>query len=247
VSDQRPEHYPGGAPAALAVIHAIAEPQAAAAAPLHGPVIEGLRSLEIRWILPGRLDTAMARWFGRFPAETAARHDTYLLDPDLRGLSVKVRAGTALEVKVYHGSPGILEVAGRARGRIESWQKWSFPVGPLSQAGGGLAGWTVISKRRQITRFRLTGGRVVAAVPGPATDPGCAVELTEIRTGGQSWWSLGFEATGPAGLLCSALQNAAARMFAQAPPGSVDLSVSCQSYAQWLSRHPAVTQAEGQS
>jgi hypothetical protein len=26
----------------------------------------------------------------------------------------------------------MLEVAGRARGRMESWQKWSFPFSPLS-------------------------------------------------------------------------------------------------------------------
>ena len=72
----------------------------------------------------------MAGWFGRFPAGTESREDSYLLDPLLPGLSVKVRGGGALEVKVYRGSPGILEVAGRARGRLESWQKWSFPVQP---------------------------------------------------------------------------------------------------------------------
>ena len=55
----------------------------------------------MRWIFPGQLETAVARWFGRFPAETQSRQDTYLLDPQLRGLSVKVRGGGALEVKVY--------------------------------------------------------------------------------------------------------------------------------------------------
>ena len=49
----------------------------------------------------------------------------------MRGLSVKVRGGGALEVKAYRGSPGILEVAGRARGRLEAWHKWSFPFSPL--------------------------------------------------------------------------------------------------------------------
>jgi hypothetical protein len=98
------------------------------------PVIEGVRSLEVRWIIPGLLDAAVAGWFARFPAEVEAREDIYLLQPRLRGLSVKVRAGPALEVKVYHGSPGMLQVAGRAWGRLESWQKWSFPGGPHSQA-----------------------------------------------------------------------------------------------------------------
>jgi hypothetical protein len=56
-----------------------------------------------------------------------SREDIYLLDPQLLGLSVKVRAGSSLDVKVYRGNQGILEVAGRVRGHVESWQKWSFP------------------------------------------------------------------------------------------------------------------------
>jgi hypothetical protein len=56
-------------------------------------VTEGVRSLEVRWIFPGQLEAAVARWFGRFPAAEESREDTYLLDPQLRGLSVKVRGG----------------------------------------------------------------------------------------------------------------------------------------------------------
>lgn len=200
-------------------------------------VTGGLRSLEVRWILPGPLEPAVAGWFARFPAEMAARQDAYLLDPELGGLSVKVRAGMALEVKVYHGSPGILDIPGRARGRIQSWQKWSFPFRPPGQDGGEPAGWTVIRKRRRVTRFGLASGRVVAAGPGQAAEQGCAVELTEIRAGGQAWWSLAFEATGPDGLLRSALQAAAGQIFAQPLPGQAELGLSdCQSYAQWLDR-----------
>ena len=73
------------------------------AEPPHSPVTEGVRSLEVRWIFPGQLEAAVAGWFGRFPAETESREDTYLLDPRWRGLSVKVRGGRALEVKAYRG------------------------------------------------------------------------------------------------------------------------------------------------
>jgi hypothetical protein len=83
-------------------------------------VTDGVRSLEVRWIFPGQLDAAVAGWFGRFPAGVESREDTYLLDPRLRRLSVKIRGGEALEVKVYGGSPGILEVPGRARGRMDA-------------------------------------------------------------------------------------------------------------------------------
>ena len=102
------------------------------AEPPGSPVSEAVRSLEVRWIFPGELEGAVVRWFGRFPAGTEAREDIYLLAPRLPGLSVKVRGGGALEVKAYRGSPGILAVAGRARGRMEFWQKWSFPFTPPS-------------------------------------------------------------------------------------------------------------------
>jgi hypothetical protein len=54
---------------------------------------------------------------------------------------------------------------------------------------------------------------------------------------GETWWSLGFEATGPADLLRSTLQRTAALVFAQALPADVEFDMShCQSYADWLSR-----------
>jgi hypothetical protein len=210
-----------------------------AAAQPESPVIEGVRSLEVRWIFPGQLEAAVTGWFGRFPARVESREDRYLLDPQLRGLSVKVRGGGALEVKVYRGSPGILEVPGRARGRLESWQKWSFPCGPLSLDNVDPAGWRPVSKRRRISRFALASGRIVARPQGLGGEPGCEVELTAVRTRGQDWWTLGFEATGPADLLRGALEATAALVFAQVLPGGVAPGPDdSRSYAGWLSRRP---------
>jgi hypothetical protein len=207
--------------------------------PPESPATEGVRSLEVRWIFPGQMEAAVAGWFGRFPAQTESREDTYLLDPQLRGLSVKVRGGAALEVKMYRGSPGILEVAGRARGRIESWQKWSFPFSPLRQNSGDPASWRPVRKRRRISWFSLASRPVAAHAPGPGQEPRCEVELTEVRAGGQDWWTLGFEVTGPADLLRSELQATAALVFAQALPGSVEPSPDqSRSYAEWLGQPP---------
>jgi len=206
------------------------------AEPPQSPVTEAVRSLEVRWIFPGQMETAVARWFGRFPARTESRQDTYLLDPPLRGLSVKVRGGGALEVKAYRGSPGILEVAGRARGRMESWQKWSFPRSPLSP---GPAGWRPVRKRRRISRFPLASGQREARAREPGQQPRCEVELTEVRAGGQDWWTLGFEATGPAGLLRSELEATAALVFAHALPGRMEFGPDeARAYAEWLGQRP---------
>jgi hypothetical protein len=200
-------------------------------------VTEAVRTLEVRWIFPGQIASAVAGWFGRFPAGTESREDTYLLDPQLRGLSVKIRGGGALEVKAYRGSPGILEVAGRARGRLEYWQKWSFPFRPPSGDSGDPPGWTPVRKRRRISRFSSAGGTAGARAPGMGQQPRCEVELTEVHARGQDWWTLGFEASGAADLLRSELEAAAALVFGQALPGGlVPGPADSRSYAQWLAQ-----------
>jgi hypothetical protein len=200
------------------------------------PVTGGIRTLEVRWIFPGELETAVVGWFGRFTAGTESREDVYLI-PHLPGLSVKIRDGAALEVKVYQGSPGALTVAGRARGRMESWRKWSFPCGQPGPVSWEAAGWRPVHKRRRIGWFALASEPALTRGPGLGEEPGCAVELTEVVTRGEAWWTLGFEASGPADLLRGELEATAAFVFAQAPPGWVELGMNdSHSYAEWLWR-----------
>jgi hypothetical protein len=195
----------------------------------------GTGSLEVRWIFRGQLADATAAWFDRFPAAMTAVEDAYLLEPYLPGLSVKVRGGRALEVKVYQGSLGLLRAAGRVCGRVESWKKWSFPHGPATEPSGNRGGWMLVSKRRRISWFSLAGEPFPAGVQGLGEEPRCAVELTEARVGRAAWWTLGFEATGPVGLQRSALESAAAVVFAQALPCGVRLGrKDSMSYQQWL-------------
>jgi hypothetical protein len=196
-------------------------------------------SLEVRWIFPGELEPAVAGWFGRFPARTESREDSYQMNPQLPGLSVKIRGNRALEVKAYCGSGGILEVPGRARGHVQAWHKWSFPVGLPHPGRGTPAGWRQVRKLRRLSRFVLARGEIVAHDPEVGQEPGCGVELTEIRARGQDWWSLGFEATGPGDLLHSGLSAAATLVFAQRVPAAVEPSTDhFASYAQWLACDP---------
>ena len=196
---------------------------------------ERVRSLEVRWIFPGRLTGAVARWFGRFPARTESREDAYLLDPQQPGVSLKVRGGGPVEVKVYRGSPGTLAVAEHARGRLEAWQKWPLALRPPSPGSAQAAGWRLVRKRRRISRFSLADGQIAIRAQQRGREAACEVELTEIRTSGQDWWTLGFEATGPVGLLRSQLQATAGHVFTQPLPCSVDPSPHhSRSYPQWL-------------
>jgi hypothetical protein len=110
---------------------------------------------------------------------------------------------------------------------------------PAPRDGAGPAGWQPVRKRRRISRFSRVSGPAAARAPVPGGEPRCEVELTEVRTRGQDWWTLGFEATGPADLLHSELQATAALVFAQPLPAAVapgpDYS---RSYAAWLGLPP---------
>ena len=131
--------------------------------------------------------------------------------------------------------PGYYEELAAAR----AGRATTVPVSPPGPGAGGPPGWRPVGKRRRISRFPRAGGQITARGPGPGGQPGCAVELTQIRTGGQDWWTLGFEATGPAGLLRGTLAAAAALVFAQALPGGMQPGPDqSRSYAQWPGRPP---------
>ena len=213
--------------------------------PVSRAAAEGLRSLELRWIFPGQLRDAVAKWFGRFPAVVESRQDAYLLDPPLPGLSVKIRGGGPFEVKVYRGSPGILDVAECARGRMESWQKWSFPCDPPGQSSGEPAGWRLVDKTRHVSRFVKADGSWRAGPAELDEGPGCAAELTKVRVQGEAWWTLGFEATGPAGTLRSELEAVAALVFAHTLPPGLEFGVhDSRSYAEWLRSRPGAERSQ---
>jgi hypothetical protein len=203
------------------------------AEPSENSASKGTRSLEVRWIFPGKPSAAVTRWFARFPARAESRTDRYLLDPPSPVLSVKVRGGAALEVKAYLGSPGRLEVGSRARGRMEYWHKWSFPVSPPGGTGGHLPGWQPVRKIRRISQFSSLPGPIVARRGG--LPPWCEVELTKVTVAGRSWWTLGFEASGPAEGLRDALEATAALVFAHPLPDGVEAAPDqSRSYAKWL-------------
>lgn len=204
-----------------------------------GFLVDGVPSLEVRWIMPSRPDTAVAAWFGASASYVESREDTYLLSPDLGALSVKIRAGRALEVKVFLGSPGILDLQGCARGRLQYWQKWSFPFRSFGQDIRAADGWRRVRKQRRTIRFSLTGGRIVAHDQGLADQARCAVELTELRSQHRDWWSVGLEATGPTRSLRAGLEATAALVLAQALPDGLELRMAdSASYADWLRSRP---------
>jgi hypothetical protein len=214
------------------------------AALAHALHVEPVDSLEVRWILCGAPGCAIREWFGRFPAKTETREDSYLVFPASNGLSLKFRGGRTLDVKCYLGSPGLLGLPVRGLGRLESWRKWSFGSDLLRPVDSPASAWVTVSKFRRIIWFPLPAGQ--APVPEPAQDgTGCTAELTEAAVGGRPMWTIGLEATGSAEHLVDAVLHAVRQLFASPLPAEVRFSLgNSWSYAHWLHRQPGADKGE---
>ena len=193
-------------------------------------------TLEVRWLRRGVLPTSMTDWFSAFGGQIETRTDTYLVTGRVRGVSVKIRGGLRLDIKVSIGDRGVLDVPGYAHGRTQAWKKWSLPIPPLREADAESPDWVRVAKRRHISWFSIAHGvataRDPAALSGGAT---CAVELTEVINGKEAWWALGLEAAGAPDTLKRTLGATAALLFSSPPPDGLRLRMSdSMSYSEWL-------------
>ena len=197
------------------------------------PAPDGDLSLEVRWILPGPLPPEMIEWFGTGPGGVETRRDTYLAQRTGPDVGVKVRDNAQLDVKVYEGSPDVVTVLGRAHGRLGWWRKWSFPL----RAGDRQrepAGWASVQKVHRIRLFSLAG-RPILTKADARVEGGCAVELTQVTFDRRRWWTLGFEAIGPAVALTDELNASVAVMFDHPLPAGLILDLAhSTSYPEWL-------------
>jgi hypothetical protein len=186
------------------------------------------RTCEVRWIRRGSVESGVAGWFGRFSPVVEMRDDDYLVNPLLTGLSVKIRGQASFEVKLHRGVVGPLEIDGRVAGVITSWLKLSYPLdGAAHWLPGVEAGdWRRVHKHRRISYL-------AAAEPPQSSGETCSVELTEVETFGDVWWTIALEAGGRDPL--AAIRRTAATVFAEPLPTVRPLGVDeATSYAEWI-------------
>jgi hypothetical protein len=184
----------------------------------------GAMSLETRWMLPGPLPIAMIEWLGPFDVAIERREDQYLLNPSSEELGVKIKGAILLDLKVLRGSPGLLEIPQVGQGRLEIWEKWSFPADATGRSPGNASSWLTVQKVRRRRSFRLSQGQLVERGLSEAELPGCTLELTEIAIGEAAWWSLGIEAHGGSAPE-AALHATVESLFRGSPPKGIWLEV----------------------
>jgi hypothetical protein len=189
---------------------------------------------EVRWFFRGEPPGPLAGWFASLGAEPQQRTDSYLRLPETDALGVKVRGGGGnLELKLRARDHGIESFEAGVEGKVEKWQKWSFPVEqPVPGLGIGAGNWVDVGKARRIAAYTHHGWE-----PGPEprrSGDGCSAELTQLEAAGEAWATLGFEAFGAEATILETLRQAARQFFAEVQlPGGLSAGISL-SYPGWV-------------
>jgi hypothetical protein len=159
------------------------------------PGVEGAASLEVRWLSRGPVPHDALTWLGPFSEPIEERDDRYLATSS-EELGVKIRGGRQLDLKMFRGSPGELTISEAIRGRLESWERWSFPLTSTWVPPEDAVVWLTVRKRRSRRSFRVSPDLVEERPLREVEFPGCTLELTEVEVEGATWWTLGLEARG---------------------------------------------------
>ena len=175
-------------------------------------------SQEVRWFLKGAVaqypalqrwveaanpvereaSVAPPEWKGRFDGKP----DVYLLVPGPADMGIKWREGQ-LQIKGLQSPLGTQLFSGRREGRVERWIKWSYEGESIKQAfaywfTAGGAGPRVVEvfKTRCLRKARMDpqSGQSKEVSAAVHIERGCALEVSDLRVGNDSYCSIAFEA-----------------------------------------------------
>ncbi|MGC9333342.1 MAG: hypothetical protein ACP5JJ_04285 [Anaerolineae bacterium] len=195
---------------------------------------------EVRWFYRGTTPRAVLDWLEQrssLPEPQPPRQDHYLWLPGNESVGIKIREGR-VEVKVRLQQRGTARFGENIVGQVERWRKWSFPFSsPEADPGAWLTptrSWITVHKARRLHRYHLARDGTLSQVTlerMPGT--GCDFELSEVGVGQGTWWSVCFEAFGPAAGLEDRLCAVAAIILAPGWPVAMEASRSL-SYPAWI-------------
>ena len=218
---------------------------------------------ETRWFIEGSLPAEVRDWFQSETLGTwdTERTDAYLLLPNCRTAGVKLREGR-LEIKASTRQAEPVSYANGVSGYRDAWVKWSCEASDIdaltSMLGTGGDTWAFVRKRRCLRKLSLDGTSPVYVSADVRLERGCQVEITSLLAltaplgeppsdddwaAASPWWSLSFEAFGPAtpevtDEVLSLLDAAATEIFRDPPPCELSREAS-MAYPTWLLSLPA--------
>ena len=163
------------------------------------------------------------------------RTDHYLNLAGSENMSVKVREGR-LEVKRRNQNVEIAELHPKVTGHLENWRKWSVDLGNVKWPSSSrpTETWIPVFKSRRLCTYQFLSGRwQPVSLDHAQFDSGCEMELTKLKVGSQVWWTVAFEAFGPADSNRAALLSVSSQIFAELEPPDLSTGNSF-GYPWWL-------------
>jgi hypothetical protein len=169
-----------------------------------------ISSQEVRWFLEGSIDqnpslrhwvehgAADPKWTGRL----GGKPDVYLIVPDATDIGIKWREGQ-LQIKGLESSLGTQKFTGNFEGKVERWMKWGYEgksietaFSPWFDPANAASRVVEVHKTRFLRKVRLNpfSSAPIEVDSRTLIDRGGALEVTDLRVGGQAFTSVAFEA-----------------------------------------------------
>ena len=197
---------------------------------------------EVRWFYWGTSPQAvlerLARGIG-LPEPQTPRRDHYLHLPGISSLGIKLREGR-IEIKRRTQQRGNARFAENVVGIVEHWRKWSFPISSTQASADAwltpATAWIPVDKARRLRRYGLAADGTLSQVSlARMPQGGCEFELSEVRAGGDTWWSVCLEAFGQEKGLEDSLYAVATLYLARDWPVAMEEEQSC-GFPDWIDR-----------
>jgi len=199
---------------------------------------------EVRWFNKGSIPPAMMNWFTKIHPQVwieAEHTDFYYSLPNDDTTGIKLRANR-IEIKKRQAVEKSVRFTPLAIGAIETLEKWSITLRPAEINFNEIAGdpiWVEVRKQRNLQRYQLSASLSPIPVAYHRRVPqGFTLELSQITTKQERWWTIAFEFYGIANIPITKIQNITREIVNSLPNLQLEPHSSF-GYPQFLNRQPA--------
>ena len=157
-----------------------------------------LKSTEMRWFFEGKIPINVTKILEETGLDISEnRTDHYLLVQSCDNIGIKVR-NSRLEIKRRRNVQPYDISELNISGNIERWERWEWndktACIEIEQSiyRDDKNPWIKVDKKRWQKKFNVRD-KVLLPVPSQSLYFDLAMEITELKSNGKSWWTIGFD------------------------------------------------------
>ena len=157
-----------------------------------------LKSTEIRWFFEGKVPINVTKILEETGLDISEnRSDHYLLVQGCDNIGIKIR-NSRLEIKRRRDVQPYDISKLNISGNIERWERWEWndktaciEIEQLIYKDDKNP-WIKVDKKRWQKKFSVHDN-ILLLVPSQVLYSDLAMEITELKSNGESWWTIGFD------------------------------------------------------